>query len=71
MIERYGEPSKMDTAPKGTLCKVANYNTTDLIEFFLQINKDEESPNWISLGTFNAQDADKLIKLHKILQDIK
>ena len=68
MIERFGEPSKMDTAPKGTLCKVSN--SGEIVEFYLQSNKNEEDPVWISLGTFNTYDADKLIKFHKLLKDI-
>lgn len=71
MIERFGEPSKMDTAPKGTLCKVCNHNSIDTVEFFLQINSNEEDPNWISLGCFNKDDEDKLINFHKILKNLK
>lgn len=45
MIVRYGPPSKIDTAPLGTLCKVSN--SSNKIEIYKQISNDENDPNWI------------------------
>lgn len=45
MIVRYGPPSKIDTAPVGTLCKVSN--SSNKIEIYKQISNDENDPNWI------------------------
>lgn len=51
MIERFGPPSKMDSCPHGTLCKVAN--SLNKVEIYIQISHDENNPNWISLGLYN------------------
>lgn len=40
---RHGEPSKLDTAPYGTECKVIRGNTYDV---YKQYNTDEEDPHW-------------------------
>ena len=45
MIVRHGPPSKIDTAPMGTLCKVSN--STNKVEIYKQISNDENDPNWI------------------------
>lgn len=43
LITRTGEPSKLDTAEFGTLCKVTN--STGIV-YYIQINKDAENPSW-------------------------
>lgn len=50
IITRYGPPSKLDHAARGTACKVSHGLEFDL---YAQIGKDEEDPKWIILGTFN------------------
>lgn len=45
MIVRHGPPSNIDTAPYGTLCKVAN--STNKVEIYKQMSHDEELPNWV------------------------
>ena len=55
MILRYGEPSKMDTAEFGTLCKVSNLD--GLLEFYLQSSIDPEYPKWDKLYAKNEEDA--------------
>jgi len=53
MITRHSPPTSMDTAPKGTLCKVSEGFDT----YYLQINLDEELPNWIKLEANSEEEA--------------
>lgn len=59
MIVRYGMPSKMDTAPYHTLCKVSN--NSDTVEIYLQISHDEEDPIWIPIAEFAQPVSDEHI----------
>lgn len=61
MIERYGPPSKMDTAPYKTLCKVPK--SQDIVEIYIQISHDEEKPNWIPYAEFAQPVSDEHIQL--------
>jgi len=51
-IIRFGEPSKLDHAPYGTECKVTRYKEFDI---YIQISQNEDSPNWIFIGTFSNE----------------
>lgn len=42
-LTRYGVPGKLDTAPKGTLCK-SLISGIEII--YIQTNENEEDPNW-------------------------
>jgi len=55
MILRYGEPSRLDTAEFGTLCKVSNLD--GLLDFYLQSSIDPEFPKWDKLYVNNENDA--------------
>jgi len=55
MILRYGEPSRLDTAEFGTLCKVSNMD--GLLDFYLQSSIDPEFPKWDKLYVKNEDDA--------------
>lgn len=43
ILERYVNPSKHVLEPYGTICRNGN-------EYFIQVSKDKESANWITLG---------------------
>lgn len=43
ILERYVNPSKHVLEPYGTVCRNGN-------EYFIQVSKDKESANWITLG---------------------
>jgi len=45
IIERYTNPSKHVQAPYSTICKNGE-------EFFIQVSKDAENPNWLTMGDF-------------------
>lgn len=53
MIERYGSPHSFDQSPYGTVCKVSNHNK-DTYDIYLQVNQDEECPEWEHLGYFTS-----------------
>lgn len=63
MIIRYGPPSKMDTAPLHTLCKVAN--NSNVIDIYVQLSNNEEDPNWIHYAQYATNVSDE-----HIIQDI-
>jgi len=46
-IFRYGAPGKLDTAPFGTECYVAQVNKPNEYEVYKQYSTNEEDPNWI------------------------
>jgi len=48
MITRYSKPSRFDNQPYGTIIKVS----MDSEEYFVQISKDRDNPNWITLAKF-------------------
>lgn len=48
-IKRYGPPGVLDTAIHGTICQVDNDLEAD---FYVQVSKSEENPNWMIMGTF-------------------
>ena len=60
IINRWGEPSKLDQAPFATQCKVFK-NNHDLFDVYLQISHDEINPNWIFIGTFDKDCSDDMI----------
>ncbi len=60
IIERFGEPSKMDSAPYGYVCKVTKKSSTDL---YVQLSHNEESPNWNYLGNFDSDDIENKIQI--------
>lgn len=51
MIVRFGPPSKIDTAPFGTLCKVSN--SSNKVEIYKQISHDEDAPHWILIEEYS------------------
>jgi hypothetical protein len=67
MIIRYSPPSQYDQFPLRTLCKV-NLNE-ESFEIYIQMNHDENLPNWQSLGVFNTKDDQDSInnKINKII----
>ncbi len=50
IIERFGVPSKMDTAPYKSICKVKSESHIDV---FVQSSKDEEVPSWEHIVKIN------------------
>lgn len=51
---RYGEPSGMDHAPHGTLCKSVK-TLCDSFEVYVQLSENEESPCWEKVGSFSPE----------------
>ena len=54
LITRTGEPSKLDTAEFGTLCKVTN--ATGVI-YYIQLSNDSENPKWTYVDCEDEEDA--------------
>lgn len=54
LIMRTGEPTKLDTAEFGTLCKVTN--TTGVI-FYIQLSNDSENPRWTFVDCEDEEEA--------------
>lgn len=67
IVTRFGEPSKMDTARHGTICRVSA--TPDSFDIYLQISHAEEEPNWTFMGTYSSSVSDTHIynDVHKVL----
>lgn len=53
IIERFGEPSKMDIAPYRTICKVIS-TAKSTVDIYAQISNNEEEPVWNYIATFDA-----------------
>lgn len=51
VIERFGEPSKMDLAPYATLCKVLTTGKST-VDLYAQISHNDDDPIWNFIGTF-------------------
>ncbi len=68
IITRFGEPSKMDTAQFGTICRVSS--SPESFDVYLQISHDEVDPNWTYMGAYNSSICDNDIynDVHKVLQ---
>ncbi len=64
IVYRYSEPSKLDTADYGTICKVKT-NHDDKKDIYVQISKHEE-PIWHFIGTYKLDIEDNLI-----IKDVK
>jgi len=58
MLIRYGEPSKLDCSPFGTICK---RKVDDKFEIYLQVSDNESSPYWEKIGIF-SDDLDPVIE---------
>lgn len=58
-ISRTSEPSKLDTASLGTVCKVSNANG---IEFYIQTSHNEENPIWILIDEDKIEEKLALLK---------
>lgn len=56
MLIRFGPPSKIDTAPVGTLCKVSN--SSNKVEIYKQISQDEEHPIWVLIEEHSSVSSD-------------
>lgn len=59
MITRFGEPTKLDTAEYGTLCKVANNLG---VNYYIQMSKDSENPTWSFIPVEDEQEALERLK---------
>jgi len=67
IITRFGEPSKMDTAEFGTICRVST--NQESFDIYLQISHAQEEPNWILMGAYPSSISDTYIynDVHKTL----
>lgn len=56
VITRHSGPTLLDTAKKGTLCRV--FEGFDIpFSFYMQISTDEELPNWVRLEAKTEEEA--------------
>jgi hypothetical protein len=60
ILERFGEPSKIDSAPYGAICKVQSDHKTSL---YMQISKDELDPEWHMVTTLSESVSQAQIQL--------
>lgn len=60
IIERYGNPSLLDQAQYGTICKVSSHHR-DTYDIYLQVGDDEEDPEWEHLGSFDEKSKEDYI----------
>lgn len=51
VIRRYSAPSSLDQAPHKTLCMI-KLSRDDAYEIYMQIDPNQETPRWESLGLF-------------------
>ena len=67
IVTRFGEPSKMDTAQHGTICRVSS--NPESFDIYLQISHAEEEPNWTYMGSYSSSISDIEIynDVHKTL----
>jgi len=67
IVTRFGEPSKMDTAKFGTICRVSC--TPESFDIYLQISHNEEDPNWTYMGAYSSliSDTELYNNVHKTL----
>lgn len=67
IVTRFGEPSKMDTAHHGTICRVSR--SPESFDIYLQTSHDEESPSWVYIAKYpsSVSDIDLYNYVHKIL----
>jgi hypothetical protein len=54
-ITRISEPSDLDTAEYGTLCKVSNLSIPAL--FYMQTSTDAQNPRWLRLDGIQEEEA--------------
>ena len=52
IIERYGTPTKLDSLPLGSICKVINHQHNEY-SLYIQTSKSDEA-SWDFLGMFNS-----------------
>jgi hypothetical protein len=61
ILIRYGEPSKYDHGPYGTICKVIKA-TNEMCDVFVQLSLDESMPAWSFLGAFAIDNDQDIIR---------
>lgn len=61
IIVRYGEPSKYDQAPYGTLCKRIK-TMSEAFEMYIQTSKNDTDPCWEKVGIFYPETEALMIK---------
>lgn len=64
ILTRYGEPSKYDYSPYGSICKVIKA-TSEEFDIFVQLSYDEEHPQW------NFVESSKSITNKELLTKVK
>lgn len=70
MLIRHGQPSKLDHAPRATICKVLKHLSDDC-EVYVQINEDDSDPRWEYVGVFSPEKEDAImVKVNQILSFI-
>ena len=69
ILERSSEPSKIDTAPYGSICKVKKEN----ISLYLLTSKNEEMPQWHLITILHDSVSHDVIQfeIQKILNSLK
>lgn len=60
IMNRYGKPSHLDTAPYASQCFV-RYHDKESYDLYIQTSKDQENPKWELIGCFNPTTSDYYI----------
>lgn len=60
IVYRHSEPSKIDQAAYGTICKV-KHSLDDKSLIYVQISHCEEEPNWNYVGSYKIDITDEII----------
>lgn len=67
VIIRYTPPTRYDVAEYGARCQVMESDKP--IDLYIQISKDEQSPNWKRMGDFLEMVYSQEIHEEKFIQD--
>ena len=61
VLIRHSEPSELDMAPYGTVCKVIDRHSK-FYDIYLQVGYNEDEPHWELLGNFCENTHQDLLK---------
>ena len=67
-IIRYNKPSRLDNAPFGTMYEVIVEHEQPA-EFFIQVSRDDQAPNWLSRGAFLELAFSKELREDKFIEN--
>ena len=65
ILHRFGQPSKQDSAPYGSIC-VVKCTTQNLVSLYIQLGHDEQDVRWEYMGEFKSDITDNEIVQQKL-----